>query len=74
MEKGPFIFLLFMSIISGCSSLVPIYFQSVLVKAVIGTSGDYYSIYVVAGSMVVRFFLLNVSISSHSIHSIFPVI
>jgi len=61
MEKGPFIFLIIMSIISGCSSLVPIYFQSQLAKAVIGTSGDYYQIYVVAGTILARFFLLNVN-------------
>ncbi len=60
MEKIAFISLFILSIITGAISLVPIYFQSVLVKAVIGTSGDYYSIYVVGCVILLRFFIMNV--------------
>ena len=60
MEKIAFIALFILSIITGGISVVPIYFQSVLVKAVIGTSGDYYSIYVVGCVMLLRFFIMNV--------------
>ena len=44
----------------GLMSLVPIYFQFILVKAVMGNTGQYYSLAVVAVTMLFRFVLLNV--------------
>jgi hypothetical protein len=49
-----------LSIIVGLTSLVPIYFQFILVKAVMGNTGQYYSLAVVAVTMLFRFVLLNV--------------
>lgn len=60
MEKRTIITLVVLSIIAGLTSLVPIYFQFILVKAVMGNTGQYYSLAVVACVMFVRFILLNV--------------
>jgi hypothetical protein len=51
-----------LSIIAGLTSLVPIYFQLILVKAVMGNTGQYYSLAVVAVAVFFRF-ILNVSIA-----------
>lgn len=52
--------LVLLSILAGLLSLVPIYFQFILVKAVMGNTGQYYSLAVVVCVMFVRFVLLNV--------------
>ena len=60
MEKRGIIVLLFLSILAGLTSLVPIYFQFILVKAVMGDVEQYWSFAVVISVMFVRFLLLNV--------------
>lgn len=62
MEQRCFILLLIISIIAGLTSLVPIYFQSILVKAVLGNTGNYYSLAVVVTVMFGRFMIQNVQI------------
>lgn len=61
MEKRGIIVLLVLSILAGLTSLVPIYFQFVLVKAVMGDIEQYWSFAVVISVMFVRFLLLNVT-------------
>jgi len=61
MEQRTIITLIIMSILAGLTSLVPIYFQSILVKAIMGNTGNYYSLAVIISVMFVRFNLLNVS-------------
>jgi hypothetical protein len=60
MEHRTIITLVLLSVLAGLTSLVPIYFQFVLVKAVMGNTGHYYSLAVVAVVMFFRFILLNV--------------
>lgn len=60
MEKRGIIVLLVLSILAGLTSLVPIYFQFMLVKAVMGDVEQYWSFAVVISVMFVRFLLLNV--------------
>jgi hypothetical protein len=58
--------LVVLSILAGVASLVPIYFQFVLVKAVMGNTGQYSSLAVVVCVMFVRFLILNVRRSPRS--------
>ncbi len=44
-----------LSIIAGLTSLVPIYFQLILVKGVMGNTGQYYSLAVVAVAVFFHF-------------------
>jgi hypothetical protein len=60
MEQRAVVTLVILSVLAGLASLVPIYFQFVLVKAVMGNTGQYYSLAVVVTVMFVRFIILNV--------------
>jgi hypothetical protein len=51
-----------LSIVVGLTSLVPIYFQNLLVEQLIEGSGNYYTIAVIVIVMFVRFNILNVLI------------
>jgi len=51
-----------LSILVGLTSLVPIYFQNLLVQQVIDGSGNYYTLAVTVLVMFVRFNILNVLI------------
>ena len=62
MEKRAIVTIIILSIIAGLTSLVPIYFQFILVKAVMGNTGNYYSLSVIVCVMFLRFILLNVQI------------
>lgn len=62
MEQRAIITIIVLSILAGLTSLVPIYFQFILVKAVMGNTGNYYSLAVIVCVMFLRFILLNVQI------------
>jgi hypothetical protein len=66
MEQRTLITLFVLSIVAGLTSLVPIYFQTILVKAVIGNTGNYYSVAVIICVMFLRFNLLNVPFHQYS--------
>jgi uncharacterized membrane protein YbhN (UPF0104 family) len=72
MEQRTIVTLIILSVIAGLTSLVPIYFQFVLVKAVMGNTGHYYSLAVVVCVMLVRFIILNVTPSPRSTCSTCP--
>lgn len=67
MEQRAVVTLIILSILAGLASLVPIYFQFVLVKAVMGNTGHYYSLAVVVTVMFVRFIILNVKPPSYTV-------
>jgi len=67
MEQRTLITLFVLSIVAGLTSLVPIYFQTVLVKAVMGNTGHFYSVAVIICVMFLRFNLLNVPFYIYSI-------
>lgn len=73
MEKRTLITLVVLSIVAGATSLVPIYFQSILVKAVMGNTGNYYSLAVIIVVMFLRFNLLNVVLPLFSTSLTYPV-
>jgi hypothetical protein len=67
MEHRTIVVLVILSILAGLTSLVPIYFQFVLVKAVMGNTGQFYSLAVIVCVMFLRFILLNVSQQINSV-------